>query len=387
MVSDAEYMKRAIELAYRGRGWVDPNPMVGCVIVKDNHIIGEGWHKKFGGPHAEREALADCAARGYDVRGACVYVTLEPCSHFGKTPPCADALIEAEVSRVVIGSADPNPQVAGQGIARIKDAGIEVCEGVMRQDCDKLNVAFFHWISTSLPLVIAKYAMTLDGKIATRTGASKWITGEVARRRVHEDRARYAAVMVGVGTVIADDPMLTARLDDVSGDLADADNFGGNGGALPVHQPTRVICDTHLRTPLDCKIVQSCDISPVLIATCNPDTAKQRLYQDAGCAILHFEEQGGRVPMQKLISKLGEMGIDSVIVEGGSSILGAVFDEGLVDMVQTYIAPKVIGGVEAASPVGGRGVDLPSSAHMFDDVCIERLGKDVLIEARLCLQG
>ena len=234
-MTDAEYMKRALKLAEKGRGRTRPNPMVGAVIVKDGKIIGEGFHERFGGPHAERNALAACVG---SPKGSTIYVTLEPCCHYGKTPPCTDALIEAGIRRVVVGCLDPNPLVAGRGAAILRQKGIqaEVVEGTLREECERLNEVFFHYIRTGRPFVVLKYAMTMDGKIATYTGESKWITGEAARRRVHEDRGRFAAIMAGVGTVLADDPLLTCRIP---------------GGTNPL----RIICDTTLRTPLDASVV------------------------------------------------------------------------------------------------------------------------------------
>lgn len=359
---DARHMRRAIELARRGSGWVNPNPQVGCVIVDAaGEVAGEGWHTAFGRPHAEREALADCAARGIDPKGATAYVTLEPCSHHGKTPPCADALVEAQVARVVIGSADPNPLVAGAGASRLLDAGIEVMEGFLRAECDALNAPFFHYITTGRPLVIAKFAMTLDGKIATRTGKSRWITGEAARLRVHEDRARCAAVAVGVGTVLADDPMLNARL------------VPSEAEGLGVHQPVRVVIDSNLRTPLASKLVQTADSLPVLMVTACEDVAAHAPYVEAGCRVVACERAAdGRVSLADALRRLGDEGLDSVIVEGGRTLLDALFDAGLVDRVQAYIAPKVFAGV-----------DDPSDAPVLTAQSVERLGDDYLIEGDL----
>ena len=228
MIKDMEYMQLALALARKGCGWVAPNPMVGAVIVKDGEIIGQGWHEKCGQPHAERNALASCTK---SPRGATMYVTLEPCCHTGRQPPCTDAILEAGIRRVVVGSGDPNPLVAGKGIQILRAHGIEVTENVLREECQRLNEVFFHYIRTKRPFVVMKYAMTLDGKIAAYTGASKWITGEKARNHVQEQRHRYSAIMAGVGTVLADDPLLTCRI---------------NGGKNPI----RIICDTNLRTPL-----------------------------------------------------------------------------------------------------------------------------------------
>ena len=368
--ADAAFMQRACELAQRGEGWVAPNPQVGCVLVREGRVIGKGWHERFGGLHAERNALHDCEQRGEDARGATAYVTLEPCSHTGKQPPCADALIEAGVARVVIGSADPNPLVAGAGVRRLRDAGICVDEGILRAECDRLNAPFFRFIRTGRPLVIAKFAETLDGKVATRTGASRWITGEAARARVHADRARQAAIMVGVGTVLADDPSLTARPVEAA-------------SRLGVHQPLRVVVDTHLRTPLDAQLVRTAADAPTCIVTTETDGEAFRALEASGCRMLTVPVRDGRVDLDAVFCALGEAGISSVIVEGGPQLLGAVFDAKLADCVQAYVAPKIFGGAGAPGPVGGTGVAVPADALTLTDVRITPLGDDLLIEGRL----
>lgn len=265
---DRKYMEMAIELAKGGVGWVNPNPMVGAVIVKDGRILGKGFHTKYGELHAEREALAACTE---DPRGAVMYVTLEPCCHYGKTPPCTEAILEKGIAKVVIGSDDPNPQVAGKGIRRLRENGVKVVTGVCKEQCDELNQVFFHYIRTGMPYAVMKYAMTMDGKIATSTGASKWITGETARNRVQQDRHRYAGIMVGIGTVLRDDPLLTCRLP---------------GSKSPV----RIICDTHLRTPLTAQVVQTTDQAETWIATCSKDNEKIAALEAHGCRIFLLME-------------------------------------------------------------------------------------------------
>ena len=245
-------MRLALELAKRGCGWTNPNPMVGAVLVKHGRIIGQGYHTRYGELHAEREALKACTE---SPEGATMYVTLEPCCHHGKQPPCTDAILEAGIARVVVGSEDPNPLVAGKGLERLRVQGVEVATGVLRDACDALNQVFFHFIQTRRPYVVMKYAMTMDGKIATRTGASQWITGEAARRRVHQDRHRYAAVLAGIGTVLADDPLLTCRLE---------------GGKNPI----RVLCDTHLRIPLHSQIVRTAREVPTILAAVSPEPGR-----------------------------------------------------------------------------------------------------------------
>lgn len=241
-MTDTDYMRLALELAERGCGWTSPNPMVGAVVVKDGRIIGQGWHARYGDLHAERKALKDCTE---PPRGAAMYVTLEPCCHHGWQPPCTDAILEAGISRVMVGS--DAPLVAGKGLNILRRNGVAVETGVLKEACDALNRVFFHFIQTRRPYVVMKYAMTMDGKIATRPGASRWITGEEARRRGHQDRHRYSAIMAGVGTVLADDPLLTCRME---------------GGRSPV----RVICDTRLRTPLDSRIVRTAREVPAILA-------------------------------------------------------------------------------------------------------------------------
>lgn len=417
---DEDYMKRALDLARRGEGYVNPNPLVGCVIVRDGRIVGEGWHTRCGNLHAEREALADCARRGGSPRGATAYVTLEPCCHWGKTPPCTDALIEAGVARVVVGSSDANPLVAGKGCRILREAGIEVVEGVLSDECRALNKVFFHYIQHKRPYVIAKYAMTLDGKIATRTGASKWITGAAARRRVHEDRARYAGIMVGVGTVLADDPLLTCRLEDAEASDGASGRASGpsatpaphavpasgpsatpvpgtdaptptlpapacyDGHVWAVRQPVRIVCDTHLRTPLDARLVATAREVPTLIATCVADEAQTSAYRARGCEVVTLPPgEHGHLDLGTLLDALGARGIDGVIVEGGGTLLGALFDAHLVNAVQAYVAPKVFGGASALGPVAGGGVATPSEATVLEGVRVTQLGCDLLVEGEV----
>ena len=272
-MNDADYMRLALALAERGRGWTAPNPMVGAVIVKDGAVIGQGWHERYGEPHAERNALAACNA---DPAGATMYVTLEPCCHHGKQPPCVDAILASGIRRVVIGSADPNPLVAGKGVAILRSHGVEVTENVLREECDALNKVFLHYITTGRPFVSMKYAMTMDGKIAAFTGASKWVTGETARSHVQQQRHRFRGIMVGVGTVLADDPLLTCRME--------------NG-----RNPVRIICDTHLRTPPQAQVVATADQILTILATCCADPERQAVYQRAGCQVLCLNEENGHV--------------------------------------------------------------------------------------------
>ena len=363
-MSDIEYMRRALRLAERGAGWVNPNPQVGCVIVRDGEIIGEGWHKKYGGLHAEREALAACTR---SPKGSTAYVTLEPCCHTGKQPPCCEALIEAGIKRVVMGAPDPNPLVAGKGIAWLKEAGIEVTEHVAEDECRQLNKAWMHYITTGMPYVTMKYAMTLDGKIATHCGESKWITGETARAKVHADRQAAAAVLVGIGTVLADDPLLTCRIK-----------------GQQTRNPVRVVADSNLRTPLDSQLVKTAGEVPTIIA-CSiiSDHAKADALTNAGCTVLELPGADGTVDLKALFSYLGKHDIDSCIVEGGASMHWSLLQSGCVNRVQAYIAAKLFGGQSAPSPIGGTGVNLPSEALLLNHPTVTELGDDLLIECEV----
>ena len=359
---DEKYMSVAIELAKKGYGYTAPNPVVGAVIVKDGCIIGQGYHEKYGEPHAERNALASCSQ---SPEGATIYVTLEPCCHHGKQPPCTDAIIEAGISRVVTGSGDPNPLVGGKGIRILKDHGIQVTEHVLKEECDGLNPVFFHYIQTGRPYVILKYAMTADGKIATRTGASRWITGEEARRRVHQDRHRCAAIMVGVGTVLTDDPLLTCRME------------GGRN-------PLRLVCDTHLRTPLTAQVVKTAGEIPTCLATCVTQEGRLAPYRDLGVQILPLPQGAdGRVDLAALVTLLGKMGVDSVLAEGGAQLHWGLVQAGLVNRVQAYLAPKLLGGQGAKSPVGGQGFPHPDQALSLSSPTLTRLGEDILLESEV----
>lgn len=356
-MNDTDYMAQAIFLAERGRGWTNPNPMVGAVLVKDGRIIGQGWHKRCGGLHAEREALADCQE---SPEGASLYVTLEPCCHYGRQPPCTDAILEAGITRVVVGSMDPNPLVAGKGLEILCAHGVSVEAGILREKCDKLNQAFFHYITTGQPYVTMKYAMTLDGKIATYTGASRWITGEESRRRVHQDRHASAAILAGVGTVLADNPLLTCRME------------GGKN-------PLRVICDTRLRTPLNSEIIRTATEVPTVIAAGPIEPHRATPYETAGCQVWFLPLREGHVDLTAMMSRLGHEGIDSLLLEGGGTLNWSMLSLGLVQRVQAYISPKLFGGV-AKSPVEGIGVEVPSQAFRLTDTTTIQLGEDILLE-------
>ncbi len=361
MNEDIIFMKMALALAEKGVGWVNPNPMVGAVIVKDGRPIARGYHHKLGDLHAERDALANCTE---SPEGATMYVTLEPCCHHGRQPPCTDAILEAGIARVVVGSGDPNPLVAGKGLSILREHGVEVTEHVLEKECRTLNTVFFHYIRTGLPYVVLKYAMTLDGKIAAYTGASQWITGEEARTHVHRQRHRYSAIMAGIGTVLADDPLLTCRIP---------------GGRNPV----RVICDTHLRTPLGSQIVQTADEVPTIIATCCEVPDWRAPYEAAGCELLTLPEREGHVDLEALLEELGRRQIDSVLAEGGGTLHWELLRLGLVHRVMAYVAPKILGGTDAKTPVEGLGFPTPDDATLLESLRISRLGEDILIESEV----
>ena len=355
---ERKYMERAIELAKRARGFTSPNPMVGAVIVKDGRVIGEGYHERCGELHAERNALASLTE---SAEGATIYVTLEPCCHYGKTPPCTEAIIEHKLAKVVIGSRDPNPLVSGKGAAILRKAGIEVVEDFMREECDAINPIFFHYITTKRPYVAMKYAMTMDGKIATRTGASRWITGEAARNHVQTLRHAYKGIMVGIGTVLADNPMLNCRM---------------QGGIDPV----RIVCDTHLRIPMDCLIVQTADTIETILATSTNEKEKIDQLIKKGVQILQIPEKDGCIDLNLLMQTLGEKGIDSILLEGGGRLNDSFLREKLIQKAYVYLAPKIFGGEDAKTPVEGIGVSLPEQSANFKLQQIQQIEEDILLE-------
>ena len=378
-MTDREYMSRAIELAELGRGWVNPNPVVGAVIVKEGRVIGEGWHERYKGLHAERNAFASLTE---SAEGADLYVTLEPCCHYGKTPPCTEAIIAHKIRRVVIGSDDPNPKVAGKGVIQLREAGILVETGVMKAECDRLNPVFFHYITTNMPYVVMKYAMTADGKIATKTGESKWITGEKARARVQEMRHCYMGIIAGIGTVLADDPMLNVRLEGKK-------------------SPIRIICDSRLRIPLDSKICRSAGQYRTMIACGKIEDGdlgiEKKKEQDADCKemvrkaeklcamgieVVSLPDVQGRVDLLQLMNYLGSQKIDSVFLEGGGELNDSFLRAGLVQELKVFIAPKIFGGKEAKTPVSGVGVELPDQGTAFVLEKTSVIGEDFLLEYR-----
>ena len=363
-MTDQNYMLRAIQLAKQGEGWTNPNPMVGAVIVKNGRIIGKGYHKKCGELHAERNAIASLTE---SAEGATIYVTLEPCCHYGKTPPCTEAIIEQKIKRVVIGSRDPNPKVSGKGIKMLQEAGIEVIEDFMREECVRLNPVFFHYITTKTPYVVMKYAMTLDGKIATKTGASKWITGEAARAEVQHMRHRYMGIMAGIGTVLADDPMLNVRME---------------GWKSPI----RILCDSGLRIPLDGQIVKSAGKYRTIVAYADSENteAKRKRLHEMGVETICCPDENNQVDLKKLMKYLGEEGIDSILLEGGGTLNDSALRAGIVQEVQAFIAPKLFGGMNSKTPVEGIGVRFPSEAVKLKCTDICQIGEDIRITCQVC---
>lgn len=374
-----DYMRRALALARKGAGRVNPNPLVGCVVIKDGHIVSEDYHHEIGGFHAERNALLHCSDE--DAAGADLYVTLEPCCHTGKTPPCTDIILEKKIGRVFIGAGDPNPKVAGKGIQILRNAGIEVFTGILEQECLDVNAVFFHYITTKTPYVVCKFAETLDGKIATVTGDSKWITSEEARARVQEDRNRYSAILVGIGTVLADDPLLTCRLTE-----AQKNELAGFSGRNPV----RIICDSHLRIPLDSQIVKTAHEVKTIVACVDGGEEKKPALEAAGVEVLETPAVNGHVDLKYLMTELGKREIDGVLIEGGGEIHAAAFAAGIVNSVQAYIAPKIVGGNAAKSPVSGAGIEKLCDAVQLSIKSVERLGPDILVTAdveKICRQA
>ena len=324
-----DYMRIAINEALKGEGWTNPNPMVGAVIVKDGRILSKDYHHKCGEYHAERNAILNC---GEDMRGAEIYVTLETCCHYGKTPPCTEIIIQSGIRKVYVGSMDKNPLVAGKGVEMLKAHGIEVVTGVLEEECR-----------------------------ATVTGASKWITGEASRERVQRSRHKYMGIMVGLGTVLADNPSLTCRI---------------AGGRNPI----RIICDTRLRTPLDSQVVQTAKNVRTIIATCVTEKGQIRAFEDMGCQVVVTGEYEGHVDLRELMRILGGRGIDSILLEGGGSLNASALSQGIVQKVESYIAPKLFGGALAKSPVAGDGVSEPDLAYLLKNPIISRIEEDILIE-------
>ena len=359
-MSDLDFMRIAIDLAERGAGTTAPNPPVGAVVVQAGEVVGLGWHRKAGCDHAEILALADAGAY---ARGGTLYVTLEPCNHTGRTGPCTRAILEAGIRRVVIGSRDPNPRVDGGGAAFLRSKGVEVTEGVLHDESGHLIRAFTQHVTTGRPWVIAKMAMSLDGKVATRTGESQWITSNASRDHAHRVRASVHALLVGVQTVIDDDPSLTARTgDDV------------------IHEPIRIVLDSSLRTPLSARVVRP---GTFILTTASAPSASLSALERAGCRVLQCEaDPDGRVSVHHALDMLGAAGIQMMLVEGGPSVLGSFFDAHLVREIHAYVAPVIIGGTDARGAVAGNGIGPLAGAFRMDPQ-VTRCGEDILITGLL----
>lgn len=358
MKKDEYYMRRALALAKKGLGKTSPNPMVGAVVVKHGKIVGEDYHHCAGKPHAEVLALQKA---GKKAIGADIYITLEPCTHTGRTPPCAPRVIQSGIKRAVIGTEDPNPKVAGAGIQALKESGIELTVGILQEECKKLNEVFFHWVTTGTPFVLLKSAFSLDGKIATKTGESKWISSEESRKEVHKMRARVDAVLVGIGTVLADDPQLTART-----------NYSHK-------EPLPIILDTHLRTPVTAKVLEH-PRGCLIVAGKSASSSRRKKLEEAGARILIVKEKNGFIKWNDLLKKLGQMEITSVLIEGGTEIFSSAFENRIVNKVVFFIAPILIGGKNAKSMFEGEGFDRLKNCLKLRNVTTKRIGQDIMVE-------
>lgn len=358
--ADTALMRRALALAARGRGKVEPNPMVGAVIARRGRILGEGYHQRFGGPHAEAHALRKA---GPAAKGASLYVTLEPCDHFGKTPPCTDAILAAGIRRVVAAMRDPDSRVSGRGIRKLRRAGLAVEVGLCEAQARALNAPYLKLKTQGIPYVTAKWAMTLDGRIAASSGDSHWITAKPARRHLHKRRGQVDAILVGIGTVLEDDPLLTCRL-----------ARGRN--------PMRIVLDSHARTPLDSRLVRSVSEAEVLIVSSRAaPTRRLRALERAGCQTLVVSGLAGRCSLSELLRHLGERHATHLLVEGGQEVLSAFFRERLVDHVMVYLGSKLIGS--GLSPLGDLGLKKMGQALALRNVSIRRIGSDLLVEGLL----
>lgn len=365
---DKDMMTLAMNLAQKGEGWTNPNPLVGAVIVRDGKVIAQGYHERHGELHAERNAFKDADSRGIDCKGATMYVTLEPCCHHGHQPPCTEAVIEHGIKRILVGLGDPNPLVAGKGMQILRNAGIEAEFIDDKEILDKLrhqNRVFLKYITTGLPWVTAKWAMTLDGKIATSTGDSKWISSDDSRQIVHLMRSRHLAIMCGIGTVLADDPMLNVRL---------SDEIMTEEGIKNVRQPIRIVADRKLRIPLESQLVKSAKDIPLIVATSDEaDKEKEVRLTELGVQVWHCKDT------QDILLQAGKAKIDSIFIEGGGTLNEAMLREGLVDEVNAFIAPKIVGGHGALSPVEGKGIEKMTDAIQLTDISVKTIGNDVLV--------
>jgi len=351
-------MEKALELAKKGIGRVNPNPLVGAVIVKNGEVIGEGYHECYGEAHAERNAVKNAIK---PVEGSTIYVTLEPCAHYGKTPPCVDLIIEKKFKKVVIGMLDPNEKVSGKSIEKLKKHGIEVVVGVKEEECKKLNEIFIKYITSKTPFVILKSGMSLDGKIATYSGESKWITSKESREDSQKLRNRLNSIMVGVNTVIADDPELTCR---VNSDK----------------KLIRIVVDTNLRIPLDSKLVKNEDKLTIVATILNSNEEKKKVLRDLGVKVIEVSEKNNKVNLKDLVKKIGQEGIDSILIEGGGTLNFSALEENIVDKAIFYIAPKILGGENSKSCIAGIGFSKLDDAINLKNLSYRKIGEDLVIE-------
>jgi diaminohydroxyphosphoribosylaminopyrimidine deaminase/5-amino-6-(5-phosphoribosylamino)uracil reductase len=363
-MSDIKYMQQALDLAEKGRGWTSPNPMVGAVVVKDGRVVGRGYHQRAGGPHAEVNAIDDAGER---ARGATIYVTLEPCNHVGRTPPCTRKILDAGIRRVVVAMTDPNPGVRGGGNGYLRNRGIDVTTGICEKESRALNENFVTWVTTGRPFVIVKCAATLDGRIATRTGDSRWVTGPASRRFVHRLRHAVDGIMVGVDTVKKDDPGLTTRLDGQTGS-----------------DPTRIILDTHLSIPLDAKMLdQASDAQTWVVCGTDAPADRRTALEGAGARVVDASIKSGRIDLEALMDRLGAMGITSLLIEGGGTVIGSAFAARIVDKICFFYAPKILGGDDGVPICRGAGPESMQQSIPVHDLSVVRFDTDVMIQGYL----
>ncbi len=357
-------MKMALKLAEQGRGWTSPNPMVGAVIVKDGKLVGKGFHQAAGGLHGEIHALNDA---GEKASGATLYVTLEPCNHTGRTPPCTQAILKSGIKRVVAGMKDPNPRVTGGGLSYLKSQGLDVSAGVCEDECRHLNEIFIKYATTSLPFVILKCAATLDGRIATRTGDSKWITNPLSRQFVHELRHAVDAIMVGKGTVLKDNPRLTTRIEN-----------------RKASDPIRIVLDTHLSISPNARLLHlASDSDTLLVYGSSAPAEKKRMLEGPNVRFLKLDEEEGQIDLTALVRELGRMGVTSLLIEGGSRVNGSALRAGIVDKVYMFFAPKIYGGEDGVPIFAGSGIELMEQSMRLNNISVHRFEDDVMIEGYL----
>ena len=356
-------MRRAIRLAEKGSGWVSPNPMVGALLVDDHRVIAEGFHHTFGAPHAEADLFSNSGAFSGDPT---LYINLEPCNHQGKTPPCAPLIVEKGIKKVIIGMSDPDPRVDGMGIAYLRQHGVDVEVGILEKECREMNEVFIKFVGSGLPFVVLKWAMTMDGKIATVSNASRWITGDKARNKVHRLRQQYSAIMVGVNTIITDDPLLNTRLK-----------------MNPVKHPLKIIADSTCRIPVDSRVLTNDPQLTILAVSEMAEKDKVRTIERMGAQVMVCPMKEGHIDLSYLMRSVGAMGIDSVMIEGGSALAFSALKEGIVDKVIGFIAPKILGGISAPVPVGGAGIpDMENAINVSNWKC-RKMGDDLMVEGYL----